>query len=411
MPARDEKTGRYITQNLSDAQDLAKGLSETIKSQGPLLSALTGEYNLQKKLLGEIKDELDGNSRISKEELKSFAKSAKLSQEKADAISEIAPGMLSMANSAVKSAEAFGAFLGPLGGALAAVLALGKAFLSVQSAITETRKELGVSAEQAASITVQNKALAQVAKGFGLTVEDISQAQASIRQDLGASVQESINLSLNFARTAAATGLTASQLTKTLSIMESVSSQSRDALLNQLRTNAALAGSAGVAPALVMQDLADNAQFFAKFAKDGGMNILNASIAARKLGLELGAVESISESLLNFESSIENQLQASLLLGRQINLDKARQLAITGDQEGVMREILKQVGGEAEFNRLNVIQRQALADSVGVNVEQLSRLVRNNTAAAGTGGTDKSVGLLQRIADNSDSLPSMNRKI
>ena len=115
--------------------------------------------------------------------------------------------------------------------------------------------------------------------------------------------------------------------------------------------------------------------------------------------------------LLNFESSIENQLQASLLLGRQINLDKARQLAITGDQEGVMREILKQVGGEAEFNRLNVIQRQALADSVGVNVEQLSRLVRNNTAAAGTGGTDKSVGLLQRIADNSDSLPSMNRKI
>ena len=193
--------------------------------------------------------------------------------------------------------------------------------------------------------------------------------------------------------------------------MESVSSQSRDALLNQLRTNAAIAGSAGVTRALVMQDLADNAQFFAKFAKDGGMNILNASIAARKLGLELGAVESISESLLNFESSIENQLQASLLLGRQINLDKARQLAITGDQEGVMREILKQVGGEAEFNRLNVIQRQALADSVGVNVEQLSRLVRNNTAAAGTGGTDKSVGLLQRIADNSDSLPSLNRKI
>jgi len=31
---------------------------------------------------------------------------------------------------------------------------------------------------------------------------------------------------------------------------------------------------------------------------------------------------------------------------------------------------------------MNVIQRKALADSVGVNVEQLSRLVRNNTAGA-----------------------------
>ena len=197
-------------------------------------------------------------------------------------------------------------------------------------------------------------------------------------------------------------------MTKTLSIMESVSSQSRDALLNQLRTNAALAGQAGVAPALVMQDLADNAQFFAKFAKDGGMNILNASIAARKLGLELGAVESISESLLNFESSIENQLQASLLLGRQINLDKARQLAITGDQEGVMREILKQVGCEVEFNRLNVIQRKALADSVGVNVEQLSRLVRNNVAGAPgavAGATnDQSLSVLEIIRDSNNKI-------
>ena len=410
MP-RDADTGKFRTQNFLDAKDAAKELQATIKNMGPLLASATGAFGDQAKLIATIRQEAEKKGKISDKELKSLKEIAGLQQEQAEAISEIAPGFASMSANAGRTASAVDTLLGGMGGVVVAVGAAVKAFLSIAQAVTDTRKELGVSAEQAASITVQNKALAQIAKGFGLTVEDISQAQASIREDLGASVQESINLSLNFARTAAATGLTASQLTKTLSIMESVSSQSRDALLNQLRTNAALAGSAGVTPALVMQDLADNAQFFAKFAKDGGMNILNASIAARKLGLELGAVESISESLLNFESSIENQLQASLLLGRQINLDKARQLAITGDQEGVMREILKQVGGEAEFNRLNVIQRQALADSVGVNVEQLSRLVRNNTAAAGTGGTDKSVGLLQRIADNSDSLPSLNRKI
>ena len=156
-----------------------------------------------------------------------------------------------------------------------------------------------------------------------------------------------------------------------------------------------------------MKDLASNAEFFAQFAKDGGMNIINAGIAARKLGLEMSTVASISESLLDFESSIEKQLEASLLIGRQINLDRARQLSLAGDQEGVMKEILKQVGGEAEFNRMNVIQRKALADSVGVNVEQLSRLVRNNTAGA-TGaavgaamsGGDSSIGLLEEIAGN-----------
>ena len=284
----------------------------------------------------------------------------------------------------------------------------------INAAITDTRKELGVSYANAALITLENKKLAQIAKGFGLTTEDISSAQSAIREDLGASVRESLDLSVSFARTAAATGQTAGQLGDTLSLMESISSSSREVLLNQIRTNAAMIEAAGIAPALVMRDLAENAEFFAQFAKDGGGNIIQAGIAARKLGLEMSTVAGISESLLNFESSIESQMEASLLLGRQINLDKARQLALAGDQEGVMKEILKAVGGEAEFNRMNVIQRKKLAESVGVNVEQLSRLVRNNTAGGTAGAVGAAMGgtnvysdpeshrLLNRIARNTD---------
>ena len=111
----------------------------------------------------------------------------------------------------------------------------------------------------------------------------------------------------------------------------------------------------------------------------------------------MDAVASTAESLLDFETSIEKQMEASMLLGRQINTDRARQLALTGDHEGMMQEVLKQVGGEAEFNRLNVLQRKALAESVGQSVENLSRLVRNNTATttagavAATAGPDDSV--------------------
>ena len=248
--------------------------------------------------------------------------------------------------------------------------------------MAETRKDLGVSAVTAAKLQVKFKQLGFQAKTFGLDIEDVKNAQRAILSDLGASVREATDLSLSFARTAAATGQSSEDLAKTLSVMESMSDLSREILLNQIRTNAAMIEAAGVAPALVMKDIATNAEFFAQFAKDGGMNIINAGVAARKLGLEMSAVASISESLLNFETSIEAQMNASLLLGRQINLDRARQLALAGDQEGVMQEILKQVGGEAEFNKMNVIQRKALAQSVGVNVEQLSRLVRNNTAGA-----------------------------
>tara|TARA_R110001592_G_scaffold354755_1_gene654657 strand:+ start:334 stop:1554 length:1221 start_codon:yes stop_codon:yes gene_type:complete len=290
-----------------------------------------------------------------------------------------------------------------------AAIAVFKVASKINAAIADTRKELGVSYANAALITLENKKLAQIAKGFGLTTEDISSAQSAIREDLGASVRESLDLSVSFARTAAATGQTAGQLGDTLSLMESISSSSREVLLNQIRTNAAMIEAAGIAPALVMRDLAENAEFFAQFAKDGGGNIIQAGIAARKLGLEMSTVAGISESLLNFESSIESQMEASLLLGRQINLDKARQLALAGDQEGVMKEILKAVGGEAEFNRMNVIQRKKLAESVGVNVEQLSRLVRNNTA----GGTAGAVGAAMGGGRSEEVtfLESIDRKI
>ena len=359
-----------------------KERQDQLKEEGRLTSAILGYNRDLASIATALNDDGSVRNNISGKYLKSLEESLELSEKQSEAIKDAFPGLMNMAAGADSMAKNIDAFLpgfAKFGGiALGAVAA----FVKIQEAITDTRKELGVSAAQAASITAQNKVLGIVAKGYGLDIEDIKSAQAAIRNDLGASVQDSVNLSLNFARTAAATGQTADELTSTLSVMESISSASRNVLLNQIRTSAAIAGSAGVSPALVMKDLASQAEFFAQFAKDGGMNIINAGIAARKLGLEMSAVASISESLLDFESSIEKQMEASLLIGRQLNLDRARQLALAGDQEGVMKEILKQVGGEAEFNRMNVIQRKALADSVGVNVEQLSRLVRNNTAGA-----------------------------
>lgn len=346
-----------INKMLGATQDLAK-ISKTITEEGKL------QEGISKDKVKTLLDELDASEEIR------------------DAIMDTAPGVFNIAAGAKKGLDNFKLMAKSTLGIVAIAGLAVKAFTEFQRAVTDTRKELGVSYTQAVAITAQNKVLAEVAKGFGLSIEDITAAQAAIRQDLGASVQESVQLSLNFARTAAATGQTADELTGTLSIMESISSASRDVLLNQIRTNAAIIGAAGVSPALVMKDLASNAEFFAQFAKDGGMNIINAGVAARKLGLEMSAVAGITESLLDFETSIEKQMEASLLIGRQINLDRARQLSLAGDQEGVMKEILKQVGGEAEFNKMNVIQRKALADSVGVNVEQLSRLVRNNTAGA-----------------------------
>ena len=75
-------------------------------------------------------------------------------------------------------------------------------------------------------------------------------------------------------------------------------------------------------------------------------------------------------------------MEAEVLLGKNLNLDKARQLSLAGDLEGLQKEILKNVGSEAEFNAMNVVQRQALAKSLGMNVADLGKMVAGEKTSA-----------------------------
>ena len=88
--------------------------------------------------------------------------------------------------------------------------------------------------------------------------------------------------------------------------------------------------------------------------------------------MELEQVAKAGESLLNFEQSIEKELEAELLLGKQLNLERARLAALTGDYETLTREINKNVGDFSDFTKLNVLQQKALASAVGLTVDELS---------------------------------------
>ena len=379
-----------------------ESVTSSLKEQGTLETFLNGKRLEGQLIAVALKKAQEEGRDVTKGEISDIKEKVNNQKKFGKAINEILPGVSTFASAIEDSARGMAGILGPAALAVAIFTALAKLALDFSKSVAETRKDLGVSAVTAAKLQGEFKILGLRAKAFGLDIEDVKNAQRAILSDLGASVREATDLSLSFARTAAATGQSSEDLAKTLSVMESMSDLSREILLNQIRTNAAMIEAAGVAPALVMRDIAQNTEFFAKFARDGGQNIINAGIAARKLGLELSAVSSISESLLDFETSIQKQLEASLLIGRQLNLDRARQLALAGDQEGVVEEIRRQVGGEAEFNRLNVIARQKLAEAVGVNVEQLSRIVRNNTAAsvgaavgAASGGENPLLGVSQ----------------
>jgi len=100
--------------------------------------------------------------------------------------------------------------------------------------------------------------------------------------------------------------------------------------------------------------------------------VAKAAFQARKLGLSMSQINSAGESLLDFESSIAAEMEAELLLGRDINLDKARAAALSGDQATLAAELAKNVGTAAEFADMNVIQQNALAKAMGMSRDELA---------------------------------------
>ena len=88
--------------------------------------------------------------------------------------------------------------------------------------------------------------------------------------------------------------------------------------------------------------------------------------------MELDQLAAAGKQLLDFESSISNELEAELLTGQQLNLERARLLALNGDLAGLAEELNSQIGDFGDFTQMNVLQQEALAKSVGMTADQLS---------------------------------------
>jgi hypothetical protein len=106
--------------------------------------------------------------------------------------------------------------------------------------------------------------------------------------------------------------------------------------------------------------------------KGSTAELIKSVAQANKLGITLEQAKNISESMLNFEESISSELEAELLTGKNLNLDRARALSLQGKYAEAAEETLKNVGSLEDFQRMNVIQQQALAKAAGVTVDQLS---------------------------------------
>lgn len=103
--------------------------------------------------------------------------------------------------------------------------------------------------------------------------------------------------------------------------------------------------------------------------------LASAAAAANSIGMELGDVASIASNLLDFQSSIESEMEAELLTGQALNLEKARSLALSNDLEGLAKEIANQGITSASFAALSAKGQAAQAKALGMSTAQMSKML------------------------------------
>ena len=108
-----------------------------------------------------------------------------------------------------------------------------------------------------------------------------------------------------------------------------------------------------------------------------------AAMEAKKLGLTLQQVDDIASSLLDFESSIQAELEAELLTGKSLNLEKARELALANDLEGVAKEIGNNQAILSAFATGNRKEQEATAKAMGMSRNDMAKMIMDQKMAGG----------------------------
>jgi hypothetical protein len=212
---------------------------------------------------------------------------------------------------------------------------------------------------------------------FGTVFDDAVGATKALSKEFGGLNDVSLKTKLNTNVISTNLGISTVEAASLIGNFSRLNGGSSEVAENMIATTKELALQNGLVPSDVMADVASNAEAFALYGKDGGKNIMQAAISAGKLGVTMDKLTGITDNLLDFESSINTELELGAMLGRNINLNKARSLAYEGDIGGAVRETLSSLGGIEEFNKMDYFAKKKAAELLGVSVEEFKKMAEN----------------------------------
>lgn len=267
-------------------------------------------------------------------------------------------------------------------GMLAAIGLIAAAFGDVDAAISETQKSLGGTKKEAVAAYDASAKMSKEMKMVGVNAKEVVKNVAMLSEGMGGvdlkkfmtgsgpaakhvqgMVKDATLLTEKF-------GLSADEVenVKSLSIM---SGKSMATLAGEaIKVAGGVMGTKGA-----MKVLAGISKDVMVSFKGSTKELIAAAAKAKMLGTNLDAIKQSGMAMLDIESSLGKEMEARVLLGRDINLDAARAAALEGDIPTLQEEILKNAGSLKDFQESGPLKQKALADAMNMSVEEMTKML------------------------------------
>lgn len=289
--------------------------------------------------------------------------------------------------------KGLGKAIGALAKSLIVLQAIGKVIEMVEYAMFGVEKE-----------AVELSRAFTMSKEEGFALRDSIRASAEASGLLGASHEHLLKMQLAFTEsTGMSTRLNTDQL-KTMSLMtrqlgmstdqavhltelfkaQGVTSEEGLESLKESYDTMKLQGKATMTFKTLMSDITKDTELQHIAMSAGADAAMRQAQANRRIGLSLSQQRSLAEGTLDFEKTMTNQLELRMLTGKDINLQRAQELALQGKNGEAVSEIQRQMGKLTAEQRKNPIIMNKMLELAGMSREEfyeMENIQRQQNAA------------------------------
>lgn len=369
----------YLTQISNDMLQQAQATAKAEADAKGLNEFEQERLRIQENALGfteaQIKRDIDAVNLKEQMYLKEqkLKKIREAQQDIFDALPDSLKGAIGFAQklgNAIKAASVKAIALTLLAGILIAGIT---AFKDLDDAAGEFRETTGLTNSQMEGIRSNAREIAGEFGDLGVTAKGAFDTVAALKSEFSDIYDVSKETTAALTVMNQNFGIAAADSGKVQGIFEQIGGLSSETAANVQMQAANMAKLAGVAPAKVFKDIAENAEVASTLFKGDLTKLTRNAIEARRLGTNLKDVAATAEKLLDFESGIEDELVAATYVGGQFNLSRARALAMEGNIVDAQKETLAQIQRSGDFRKQDYFTQKQLAKAAGMSVEEINK--------------------------------------